>query len=108
MKRLFPLLILVCSPLLAQSGVWGARGVSHAFLVRDNGVYDIDGRGVAQYDVSDPAAIRRAAVIDTEGESLDGAFAANGDLLVLTRLGIDRFDRGLAPVAHTQIGRAHV
>jgi len=109
MKRLFPLLILVCSPLLAQSGVWGARGVSHAFLVRDNVVYDIDGRGVAQYDVSDPAAIRRAAVIDTEGESLDGAFAANGDLLVLTRLGIDRFDRGLAPVAHTPArGYAHL
>jgi hypothetical protein len=96
MRRLslFLLLLLAASPLLAQSGVWGARGVSHAFLVRDNLVYDVDGRGVAVYDVSNPAAIRRTAVIDSEAESLDGAFLANGDLAVLTRAGVDIYDRG--------------
>jgi len=93
MRRLFPFLLLACSPLLAQSGVWGARGVSHAFLVRDNLVYDVDGRGVAVYDVGDPAAIRRTAVIDSPAESLDGAFLANGDLAVLTRAGVDIHDR---------------
>ena len=92
MRRLPLFLLLAASPLLAQSGVWGARGVSHAFLVRDNLVYDVDGRGVAVYDVSNPAAIRRTAVIDSAAESLDGAFLANGDLAVVTRAGVDIYD----------------
>src|ERR1051326_6577014 len=96
MRRLslFLLLLLAASPLLAQSGVWGARGGSHAVLVRGNLVYDVDGRGGAVYDVSNPAAISRTAVIDSEAESLDGAFLANGDLAVLTRAGVDIYDRG--------------
>jgi len=98
MRRLAPLLLLFSSTLLAQSGVWGARGVSHAFLVRGNSVFDIDGRGVALYDV---ANFTRVAVANSDAESLDGAFAANGDLLVLTRAGIDRYDAQLARLSHT-------
>src|SRR6266542_4840128 len=91
MRRLSLLCWLIASPLIA--GVWGARGVSHAFLVRGGLVYDVDGRGVAVYDAGNPAAIRRVAVIDSAAESLDGAFLGN-DLLVLTRAGIDRYDGG--------------
>lgn len=109
MRRLFPILLLACSPLFAQSGVWGARGVSHAFLVRGDLVYDVDGRGVALYDVSNPSAIRRAAVAESDSESLDGALLSSGDLLVLTRLGIDRYDRNLALRAQTPAkGFAHL
>src|SRR6266545_1058733 len=94
MRALASLLLLISAPLLAQSGVWGARGISHAFLVRDNLVYDVDGRGVAVYDVANPAAIRRVAVAESPAESLDGAFLGNGDLLVLTRAGIGRYATG--------------
>src|SRR5207248_4166701 len=109
MRRLFPIFLLVCSPLFAQSGVWGSRGISHAFLERNGLVYDVDGRGIAVYDASDPAAIRRVAVADTDGESLDAAFARNGDLLVLTRLGISRFNAAFAPLAQVSArGYAHL
>lgn len=93
MRRLSLFLLLVAAPLVAQTGVWGARGVSHAFLVRDTLVYDVDGRGVAVYDVANPAAIRRTAIVNSAAESLDGAFLANGDLAVLTRAGVDVYDR---------------
>ena len=99
MRRLSLLCWLIASPLIA--GVWGARGVSHAFLVRGNLVYDVDGRGVAVYDVTNPAAIRRTAVIESVAESLDGAFLGN-DLLVLTRAGVDRYDGNLALRAQIQ------
>jgi hypothetical protein len=90
-RKALPLLFFLSAPLFAQSGVWGSRGISHAFLVRDNLVYDVDGRGVSVYDVSNPAAIRRVAVAEEEAESLDGAFLPGGDLLVLTRQGVDRY-----------------
>jgi len=90
MRRLTLFLLLVASPLSAA--VWGSRGVSHAFLVRDNLVYDIDGRGVAVYDA---AKFERVNVAESSAETLDGAFVGD-DLLVLTRQGIDRYDRNLA------------
>ena len=90
MRRLTLFLLLACTPLSA--GVWGERGVSHAFLVRDNLVYDVDGRGVALYDTT---TFRRVAVAGTASESLEGAFLGD-DLLVLTRTSIDRYDRNLA------------
>lgn len=90
MRRLTLFLLFVCSPLSAA--VWGSRGVSHAFLVRDNLVYDIDGRGVAVYDTT---KFQRVNVVESSSETLDGAFAGGG-LLVLTRQGIDRYDLNLA------------
>ena len=109
MRRLFPILLLVSLPLFAQSGVWGARGISHAFLVRDNLVYDVDGRGVALYDVSDPSNIRRVSVTETNSEAIDGVLLGNGDLLVLTRLRVERFDRNLAHLAEFPAeGYAHL
>jgi len=89
-KVLLPFVFLLCSPLFAQSGVWGSRGISRAFLVRDHLVYDVDGRGVTLYDVTNPAAIRRVAVAEGRAESLDGVFDDFG-LLVLTRNGIDAY-----------------
>jgi len=89
MRRLTLFLLLACSPLSAA--VWGSRGVSHAFLVRDTLVYDIDGRGVAVYDTT---KFQRVNVVESSAETLDGAFAGGG-LLVLTRQGIDRYDLNL-------------
>ena len=89
MRRLVLFLLLASSPLSAA--VWGSRGVSHALLVRDNLVYDIDGRGVAVYDT---AAFQRVSVVESSAETLDGAFAGD-NLFVLTRQGIDRYDRSL-------------
>ena len=89
MRRLILFLLVACSPLSAA--VWGSRGVSHAFLVRDHLVYDIDGRGVAVYDT---ATLQRVNVVESDAETLDGAFAGE-NLFVLTRQGIDRYDRSL-------------
>ena len=94
MNRLTLFLLLVCAPLSA--GVWGSRGVSHAFLVRDNLVYDIDGRGVAVYDTT---KFQRVNVVESSAETLDGAFVGD-DLLVVTRQGIDRYDPNLALHEH--------
>jgi hypothetical protein len=94
MNRLTLFLLLVCAPLSA--GVWGSRGVSHAFLVRDNLVYDFDGRGVAVYDTT---KFQRVNVVESNAETLDGAFVGD-DLLVVTRQGIDRYDPNLALREH--------
>lgn len=90
-RLIFLLLFLLPFSAFAQSGMWGARGVSHAFLPRGSQVFDIDGRGVSVYDVSSPAQIRRVAVQSTSAESLDGAFLDATTLAVLTTSGIDRF-----------------
>jgi hypothetical protein len=75
----------------AQSGMWGSRGVSRQFLLRGTRLYDVDGRGVAVYDVGDPAHIRRISFVQRDSESLSGAFLGTSELDVLTRTGIDRY-----------------
>jgi hypothetical protein len=93
--RLFSLLlVLLPATLLAQSGIWGARGISRQFLVRGNQVIAIDGRGVASYDVSDPSHVRRISAIQRDDESLSGALLGTTELAVLTRGGIDRYAIG--------------
>lgn len=85
------LLVFVSLAAHAQSGIWGARGITRQFLVRGNQVIAIDGRGVASYDVSNPAAVRRLSAIQRDDESLYGALIGTSELAVLTRGGIDRY-----------------
>ncbi len=94
MRRLILALLLVPACALAQSGVWGLRGITKRLIVRGNRVYAVDGRGVAAYDATTFAKI---AAAETEAESFDGAFAGD-TLVVVTREGIERFTAGLQRV----------
>src|SRR5436305_263259 len=88
--RYFALLLtFALAPLaLADSGVWGERGIVHHFAVRAPLLFEADGRGVSVYDIStnDPRAV---GVIPTADESLD--LALGDDLYVVTRGEIARF-----------------
>lgn len=92
MRRLLFVLVLLVPPLAsAQTGVWGLRGITRRLIVRGDRVYAIDGRGAAMYDATTFAKI---GAVETEAESVDGAFA--GDVLVVvTREGFERFDPNL-------------
>lgn len=93
-RTIFLLLLVIPTSLFAQSGVWGARGITHQLLPHGNFVVDVDGRGVAVYDVSNPAKITRVAVADSNSETLDGALLDDTTLAVMTRIGIDRYAFG--------------
>jgi len=88
LKKLTFLLLTVVAPLaLADSGVWGERGIVGRLAVRAPYLFEADGRGVSVYDVStnDP---RRIGIAPTADESLD--VAVSDDLYVITRGEIDR------------------
>jgi len=86
-RRLVLLLLLIAPCALAQSGVWGLRGITKRFVLRENVVVAVDGRGVAVYDATTLAKLDAA---ETRAESLDAAFAG-ATLIVLTRDGLERF-----------------
>ena len=86
-RRLILFLAFLPSFVLAQSGVWGLRGITRRFVVRAGVVYAIDGRGVTVYDAN---TLKKIDSAETEGESLDGAFSGD-TLVVLTRAGLERF-----------------
>ncbi|HEX9460205.1 MAG TPA: hypothetical protein VGA84_13720 [Thermoanaerobaculia bacterium] len=88
--RLSILLLLVPIALVAQSGVWGLRGISQRFLVDGNFIIDVDGAGFSIYDVSAPDSVRRLSRIETNDESIDGSISGN-DLVVSTRNAIERY-----------------
>ena len=69
MRRFILLFLLVPACALAQSGVWGLRGITRRFVVHGNIVYAVDGRGVAAYDAT---TLKRLQTIETESESLHG------------------------------------
>jgi hypothetical protein len=94
-RRLALLLLFLPTLALAQSGVWGLRGITKRFVVRSGAVYTIDGRGVAAYDA---ATLARLAAAETNAESLDGAFVGD-TLTVLTTAGFERFTPDLARIA---------
>ncbi|HEX9406486.1 MAG TPA: hypothetical protein VF975_04165, partial [Thermoanaerobaculia bacterium] len=81
MRRLLLAILAIASVANAQSGEWGSRGISHRFVVRGQRVFAADGRGVAVYDVSQ-TPVRRLAIAETRGESLDLAFIGDSDLAV--------------------------
>ncbi|HEX9493355.1 MAG TPA: hypothetical protein VGA33_08825, partial [Thermoanaerobaculia bacterium] len=60
----------------AQTGEWGARGVSRRFIVQGPRVFAADGRGVAVYDVSQ-STVQRKAAVETATESLDLALLSD-------------------------------
>ncbi len=88
--RLSILLLFFPIALVAQSGVWGLRGISQRFLVDGNFVIDVDGEGFSVYDVSASSSVRRASRTETSDESIDGSISGN-DLVVSTRSAIERY-----------------
>jgi len=79
----------VIAPLaLADSGVWGERGIGRRYAVRSPLLFEADGRGVSVYDISDNTP-RQLGSIATRAESLD--LAVSDDLYVVTRDEIARF-----------------
>src|SRR5438128_1974216 len=91
-RRFIFLFLLLPACALAQSGVWGLRGITKRFVIHGNIVYAVDGRGVAAYDAT---TLKRIAVAETDAESLDAAFTGD-TLVVLTRTGLARFTSSLA------------
>jgi hypothetical protein len=99
-RRFILLFLLVPACALAQSGVWGLRGITKRFVVHGNVVYAVDGRGVTAYDAT---TLKRLQTIETESESLDAAFTGN-TLVVLTRGGLERFPpESVVPIARQEI-----
>jgi hypothetical protein len=76
-----------------QQGIWGERGISRRFVLRDALLFAADGRGVSVYDVSNPAVIARLDVESGDAETFDLALAGDSELVVATSQGIDRFAR---------------
>lgn len=90
MRRIL-LLIALTTPLFAQNaGVWGQRGASHRFVIRNGVLYAADGRGVSVYDVGDIHNLRRFDLETGDDETRDLAVMGN-DLVVATSAGVERF-----------------
>ena len=86
LMRRFPLLILLLgfslSAFAQQSGLWGQRGISRAFVVDGDVLYAADGRGVAAYDVSATNTVRRLDVEWSNDETYDLALYGENELVV--------------------------
>jgi hypothetical protein len=92
MRRiLLVVFLLVSLSAFADAGMWGQRGISHAFAVRGNTLYAADGRGVAAYDVSAADRITRIDLESGDDETYDLALLGDTDLVVATAAGVDRF-----------------
>ena len=113
-RRLLPLFSLLVFSFAAHAGVWGERGISQRFVANGDLVYAADGRGVAVYDVADPAHIRRIDVESSADDTTDLALFGATDLVSATTHGIDRFtvagDGTLTRVSSTEQtgGVAHI
>lgn len=88
-KRLLLLSLLLSSA--AYAGVWGERGITRRFVASGDLVYAADGRGVAVYNVANPAAIERIDVESSDSETTDLALMGATDLVTATTHGIERF-----------------
>ncbi|MBV8517600.1 MAG: hypothetical protein JO197_09390 [Acidobacteria bacterium] len=87
------LLLLLLTSLSASAANWGERGISRRFALRGNLLYDVDGRGVSVYDVSDTSSIRRVDSEPWNDETYD--LALHGDqAIVATRRGLVRYAIG--------------
>jgi hypothetical protein len=106
-KRSAWLLLLFAAALSAhaQSGTWGERGISRAFVLRGTQLFDVDGRGVTTYEVG--AVPKRVAMSNTIAESIDGTFIDANTLAIATTGGIDTFnaaaDGHLTPLGHVDL-----
>lgn len=105
-RRLAIAVLALLLPIAASSdsGIWGARGISHQFVVRGDLVFAADGRGLAVYDTTTPAHIQRVSLAPTDDESVDLAFLGSQEIALLTARSIERFSvsrsGSLAPVSH--------
>jgi len=89
LKRLVLLLLSLIAPIaLADSGVWGERGITHSFAIRSPYLFEANGLGIVIYDTTsnDP---RRIAFVPTTTESLD--LTLRDDLYVITREELARY-----------------
>jgi hypothetical protein len=93
LRLLVPFLIVLAvgNAAEAQSGMWGSRGVSKRFAVREPFLYVADGRGVAVYNVSNPANIGAVDVEISDAETRDLALSGTDLLVVAGADGIQRF-----------------
>jgi hypothetical protein len=96
LRSLLLLLVVLATGTVAQAqaGMWGSRGVSRRFALRDPLLYVADGRGVAVYNVADAAAIRRVDVEISDAETRDLALSGSDLLAVAGADGIQRFTVG--------------
>jgi hypothetical protein len=85
---LFVIAFVIAPLALADSGVWGERGIGKGFAVRGSLLFEADGRGISVYDTRG-ASPSRIAVVPTASES--EAIAAGDDLYVLTRTDVERY-----------------
>lgn len=84
------MLLFLSAALPAKAGSWGSRGSSRQFVTAGDHLYAAEGRGVAVYDVSDPAHPARIDVELSDDETVDVALFGQ-DLISATAGGVDRF-----------------
>jgi hypothetical protein len=89
--RLLLCTLSVLTSFVAQAGVWGERGHPRQVLLRGSLAYAADGRGVAVYDISDPAAIRIVHIESRRAETFDAAWMGDRELIAATAIGVERF-----------------
>lgn len=89
--RLLLCTLSVLTSFTAHAGIWGERGHPRQVLVRGSLAYAADGRGVAVYDISDPAAIRTVHIESRRAETFDAAWLGERELVTATAVGVERF-----------------
>ncbi|HEY0144468.1 MAG TPA: hypothetical protein VGF48_26525 [Thermoanaerobaculia bacterium] len=75
----------------AQSGMWGSRGIARRFVAREALLFVADGRGVAVYDTTNAASIRRVDIELSDGETRDVALSGHDLVVVASFDGLERF-----------------
>lgn len=75
----------------AHAGIWGERGHPRQVLVRGSLAYAADGRGIAVYDISDPAHITTLHIESRQAETFDAAWIGDRELVTATAAGVERF-----------------
>ncbi|HEU4889078.1 MAG TPA: hypothetical protein VFV49_14430, partial [Thermoanaerobaculia bacterium] len=75
----------------AHAGIWGERGHPRQVLVRGSLAYAADGRGIAVYDISDPAHIQTLHIESRQAETFDAAWIGERELVTATSGGVERF-----------------
>jgi hypothetical protein len=91
--QLLASLLLVLATFPLSAGSWGSRGSSRQFLVSGDRLYAAEGRGVAVYDISDPAHPLRIDVELSDDETVDLALFGD-ELVTATAGGVERFRIG--------------
>jgi hypothetical protein len=75
----------------AHAATWGERGHPRQILVRGSLAYAADGRGVAVYDITDPAHLQTIHIESRQAETFGAAWMGERELVTATSVGIERF-----------------